>query len=496
MRISVYRSHNGLSRPGLRCRLLISLCALAIETSSQLSAPIVSDDSFLAKLSTRGKEFRERTATELENYVFAADHSAWKPKSECEVDVDLLWTGESGASIYSTPTITDLYSDGKKDVVTATFVRFLDVLEAEDGDHLPGWPFTLNYAHFHSSPLLWDADSDGVTDILYTSFNGEIFVMQEDGTPMHEHTHRIPPLRVKRDWYVGLDEVMLRRRQLQTFDALYDQKWGDETWGDDFGMGDGEAGGDGDGDDEDDEDDALTGTDEYYASWDVFGAPSYDKDEFDQVHRDPIVTFSEGSVGQTSFVDGDEYVLIDAHVLSTPVLADVEGDGGMEIIVAVSYYYDKQYYADNDVESPSDEDIDMSKYVAGGVVAISLGDGPRKETLWNVHLDLTTELTVNQATIYAPPTVVDLDSDGVLDVIIGTGMGFIYVLDARNGKLKPGFPVEMGPIQAGVACGDVDGDGAIDIVACDTLGNIAAFKGVHASHEWRHNPAHIAAVCS
>ena len=83
---------------------------------------------------------------------------------------------------------------------------------------------------------------------------------------------------------------------------------------------------------------------------------------------------------------------------------------------------------------------------------------------------------VNQATIYAPPTVVDLDMDGVLDVIVGTGLGFLYVLSGDTGKLRRGFPVEMGPIQAGVACGDLLGDGSMAIVACDTLGNVAAFN--------------------
>ena len=51
------------------------------------------------------------------------------------------------------------------------------------------------------------------------------------------------------------------------------------------------------------------------------------------------------------------------------------------------------------------------------------------------------------------------------------------VLRGTDGKLLKGFPVEMGPIQAGVACGDVDGDGTIDIVAVDTVGNLAAFNG-------------------
>ena len=66
--------------------------------------------------------------------------------------------------------------------------------------------------------------------------------------------------------------------------------------------------------------------------------------------------------------------------------------------------------------------------------------------------------------------------DGVLDVIVGTGLGFLYVLSGDTGKLRRGFPVEMGPIQAGVACGDLLGDGSMAIVACDTLGNVAAFN--------------------
>jgi hypothetical protein len=35
---------------------------------------------------------------------------------------------------------------------------------------------------------------------------------------------------------------------------------------------------------------------------------------------------------------------------------------------------------------------------------------------------------VNQATIYAPPVVVDLDADGELEVVVGTGLGFLYRL--------------------------------------------------------------------
>jgi hypothetical protein len=35
------------------------------------------------------------------------------------------------------------------------------------------------------------------------------------------------------------------------------------------------------------------------------------------------------------------YVLVDAHIISTPVIEDIDGDGDAEIIFAVSYFFDK-----------------------------------------------------------------------------------------------------------------------------------------------------------
>eukprot|EP01046_Picozoa_sp_COSAG06_P083404 COSAG06_NODE_30305_length_541_cov_0.814480_1_plen_150_part_01 len=149
----------GLPRAQRLPPLLLAALLPLPSCQPQLSAPVVSDSDFLAARSSSGTNLRERTAKEVEEFVFAKDHSGWKEKSECEVDVDLLWTKEMGASVYSSPVISDLFSDGQKDIVTATFVRYLDVLEGAHGDHLPGWPFPLDYSHFHASPLLWDADS-------------------------------------------------------------------------------------------------------------------------------------------------------------------------------------------------------------------------------------------------------------------------------------------------------------------------------------------------
>ena len=34
-------------------------------------------------------------------------------------------------------------------------------------------------------------------------------------------------------------------------------------------------------------------------------------------------------------------MLVDAHILATPVLADLDGDGQEELIASVSYYFDQ-----------------------------------------------------------------------------------------------------------------------------------------------------------
>ena len=44
-------------------------------------------------------------------------------------DLDMRWQRQAGASIYQTPVIFDLFSDGKKEIIVPTFVRYLEVLQ-------------------------------------------------------------------------------------------------------------------------------------------------------------------------------------------------------------------------------------------------------------------------------------------------------------------------------------------------------------------------------
>ena len=47
---------------------------------------------------------------------------------------------------------------------------------------------------------------------------------------------------------------------------------------------------------------------------------------------------------------------------------------------------------------------------------------------------------------YVAPSLADLDGDGKLEIIVGTSVGFLYVLNA-TGHVNAGWPRQMGDIQ-------------------------------------------------
>ena len=110
---------------------------------------------------------------------------------------------QASSSVYATPLITDLFSDGRKDIVVPSFVHYLEVLEGSSGAQAVGWP-AFHKSLIHSSPLLFDFDFDGIRDILITTYDGEVIFFKDTGEILPEKLI-IPRLKVKRDWHKGLN---------------------------------------------------------------------------------------------------------------------------------------------------------------------------------------------------------------------------------------------------------------------------------------------------
>ena len=179
---------------------------------------------------------------------------------------------------------------------------------------------------------------------------------------------------------------------------------------------------------------------------------SYD----DGYHYDMMGVFNESA-----------YVNIDPHVLGSPVVVDVNNDGKLELIMAVSYYFDKADHAA--MQAEGNIDFDPSNYIAGGVACWDLA---AQQWAWTVHLDLTTDKTKFKALIYATPTVADIDGDSRYEVLIGTSLGLLYVLDGETGFARRHFPMQFHEIQAQIAVADVRGGLHLEIIVADMGGNL------------------------
>jgi len=100
-------------------------------------------------------------------------------------DLRLRWSSDLASGVYATPVLTDLRSDGQKEVVAGTFTRYVEAVEGTDGHAAPGWPFGFLRSAFHSAPLIHYVDGDGIQDVILTTNDAEIVFMREDGMPMH-----------------------------------------------------------------------------------------------------------------------------------------------------------------------------------------------------------------------------------------------------------------------------------------------------------------------
>ncbi|KAG7965010.1 hypothetical protein I3843_09G201500 [Carya illinoinensis] len=544
---------------------------------------LLSSLNFINGDESKKNKFREREASDDALAYPDVDEDALT-NSQCPRNLELRWQTEVSSSIYATPLIADINSDGKLDVVVPSFVHYLEVLEGSDGDKMPGWP-AFHQSTVHASPLLYDIDKDGVREIALATYNGEVLFFRVSGYLMADKIE-IPRRRVPKNWYVGLDSdhhvdrlhpdvdddlLVLEAKMSQTngstihvetngstselnvsvttsaesklgmvntsnteterkingsqtstpelnisvtTSAGIEQKKNesqmqsniDLPMGVDNSSVNSGSGGtfnaqngtntarrlleDNNSKGSQDDGSELKGNGSgghHVPTVEMNKSLEADADSSFEIFRESGELADEYSYDYDDYVDesmwGDEewteqqhetvedYVNIDSHILCTPVIVDIDKDGVSEMVVAVSYFFDHEYYADSK-HLKDLGDINIGKYVAGSIVVINLDT---KQVKWTADLDLSTDTGNFRAYIYSSPTVVDLDGDGYMDILVGTSFGLFYVLD-HHGKVREKFPLEMAEIQGAVVAADINDDGKIELVTADVHGNVAAWS--------------------
>ncbi|MFH1086168.1 MAG: VCBS repeat-containing protein [Chloroflexota bacterium] len=297
-------------------------------------------------------------------------------------------------AVISSPVAYDWDGDGRLEIAIGSWDGYFYLLDADLGI-LPGWPRYSPRGYF-GSPALADLDGDGLPEIIVGSDAGRLHAWRHDGSELPG----FPVALGFRNWATaailpGPRLVIGGLRRTLVLDAVGQ---------------------------------AVPGWPQPMPNWSDCG-PAVGPDVI------ALTTLLVGPKTRGALLawhwDGRPYpwspleLAMDSD--SSPALADLDGDGRVEIIVG------------------GDE---------GLLHVVDLDGRP-----------LPGFPTRAESLIEASPAVADMDGDGRLDIVVGSWDGRMYVWDA-HGQPLPGWPVQVADqIISSAALVDLDGDDRLDIVA-------------------------------
>lgn len=195
------------------------------------------------------------------------------------------------------------------------------------------------------------------------------------------------------------------------------------------------------------------------------------------------------------------------YAVSQPIVADFDRDSVMEIAVIAGGEHDYKLYIveqDGRIAYRSEKQIEHP-FAGQPAVADLNGDGyldivaasRYKIYAFNFNGTLVTNFPFIQESTYtvqelagnwiitydvpfnytSSPVIADLNNDDVLDLIIGSPQYGILGYDGKTGKMLPFFPLQTtAPVSAIPLVADIDKDGVMEIVAGSDNGVFYAYK--------------------
>ncbi|WP_369178907.1 FG-GAP-like repeat-containing protein [Candidatus Thiodubiliella endoseptemdiera] len=218
---------------------------------------------------------------------------------------------------------------------------------------------------------------------------------------------------------------------------------------------------------------------------------------------------------------------IDVGYVSVPILADIDGDGDLDLVVGENYGTLKYYQNTGTTSNPAYEvktgdsnpfnGIDVGNFSAPTLADID-GDGDLDlvvgENYGTLKYYQNTGTTSNPAYEVktgdsnpfngidvgnaASPTLVDIDGDGDLDLVVGEFYGTLKYYQNTGTTSNPAYEVKTGDSNPfnGIDVGyystptlaDIDGDGDLDLVVGETAGTLKYYQNTGTTS----NPAYEA----
>lgn len=341
----------------------------------------------------------------------------------------LLWWGETGAPIHSSPAVAHLNNDEVPDCVVATLInehkkgRDVVAFSGRDGKEL--WQFSPG-GGMYCSPGLGDITGDGTPDVAVGSWNRN--VVAGDGKTGH---------------------ILWRFRTEQFVESCpaFADLNGDKVPDCVFGSHDGNVY-------------ALPGMPEGAGTGRYITETLWVHEIGDKVKADPAITnltddavpdviaaATDGSVTALSGTDGSRIWRADlpgAIGCARIVAADIDSDRQPEVVVPYT----------------------------GGIAAFRAKDGTE---IWRFHAGDIVDTT---------PALADLNGDGTADCVGATILGEAFAVDGKTGRLF--WRMRGGSKHSGVALVDCSDDSVPDCVMGDKEGGIVVLCGITGKRIWSH----------
>ncbi len=378
------------------------------------------------------------------------------------------------ASVVASPAAGDVDGDGRPEVAVATLRGAVHLLDAE-GSEMPGFPVYQDPAGatdpdhvwdeaFLSSPALADLDGDGDLEIVIGGQDQQLYAWHHDGTPvdgfpvtlMNEIGARIVSSPATGDLDGdGADDVVIGTNEVEG--ALWGLLW------------------------------AVSGaTGEVLPGW---PARVFDMD----AEMLPYIGTGNPNGPALGDVDGDGALEVVAHGVGGPISV-FEADGS-ELAEAAQAAFGADANVDNAsilpfIDSPSlgDLDGDGTVELVSSAIGSGLAEAMAREAVrvridhavgaWHADgsfLDAFPRV-VEDMQFLMNPTLADVDGDGSLEILVGSG-GYLIHAFSVDGSEPAGWPRFTGQWTLGApAVGDVDGDGALDVVVGTRSGWLWAWR--------------------